>query len=55
MKPRFLADHDLNETIVTGVLRAEPSVEFRRVREFGIADRTDDCHRSVQNQPLVVE
>lgn len=28
MKVRFLADADLNKTIVSGVLRREPSVDF---------------------------
>jgi hypothetical protein len=31
--PRFLADHDLNEQIVTGVLRREPALEFIRSRD----------------------
>ncbi len=35
-RPRFLADHDLNEHIVTGVLRREPAAEFLCVREFGL-------------------
>jgi hypothetical protein len=29
-RPRFLADHDLNEHIVDGTLRREPGVEFLR-------------------------
>ena len=32
---RFLADHDLNDHIVEGVLRREPAVEFLRVRDLG--------------------
>ncbi len=36
-RPRFLADHDLNEQIVDGVLRREPAVEFVRVRDVGLA------------------
>jgi predicted nuclease of predicted toxin-antitoxin system len=35
-RPRFLADHDLNEQIVTGVFRREPGIEFRRAREEGL-------------------
>ena len=40
-RPRFLADHDLNEHIVTGVLRREPAIEFPRVREFGLSEASD--------------
>jgi hypothetical protein len=40
-RPRFLADHDLNEHIVDGVLRREPAVEFIRVRDIGLGDRPD--------------
>lgn len=40
-RPRFLADNDLNETIVDGVLRREPSIEFIRAREVGLQDRPD--------------
>jgi hypothetical protein len=40
-RPRFLADHDLNEHIVTGVLRCEPAAVFLRVRELGM-NRLDD-------------
>ena len=35
-RPRFLADHDLNEHIVTGVLRQEPVMGFLRVRDLGM-------------------
>jgi Domain of unknown function (DUF5615) len=40
-RPRFLADHDLNEHIVTGVLRLEPLVEFLRARDVGYDERPD--------------
>ena len=40
-QPRFLADHDLNEHIIAGVLRREPAIEFIRSREIGLADRPD--------------
>jgi hypothetical protein len=40
-RPKFLADHDLNEQIVVGVLRRAPTAEFRRVRELGFAARND--------------
>lgn len=41
-RPRFLADHDLNEHIVTGLLRREPAVECARVREFEMGEALDD-------------
>lgn len=40
-RPRFLADNDLNEQIVTGVLRREPLIEFVRARDIGFAERPD--------------
>jgi predicted nuclease of predicted toxin-antitoxin system len=40
-RPRFLADHDLNEHIIHGVLRREPAIEFVRAREVGLGDRPD--------------
>jgi len=40
-RPRFLADHDLNEHIVVGVRRREPTIEFSQVRDFGLSDRPD--------------
>lgn len=40
-RPKLLADHDLNEHILVGVLRRAPDVEFRRVREVGLRDRPD--------------
>ena len=40
-RPRFLADHDLNEHIVAGVLRREPALEWVRVRDVGMSERTD--------------
>jgi hypothetical protein len=40
-RPRFLADHDLNEHIVTGVPRQEPEIEFLRVRDLGMSTRPD--------------
>lgn len=38
---RFLADHDLNEHIIDGVLRREPALEFIRARDVGLAGRPD--------------
>ncbi len=40
-RPRFLADHDLNDHIVDGVLRREPIIEFFRARDVGMDARPD--------------
>ena len=40
-RPRFQADHDLNEAIVDGVCRREPAVEFLRARHAGLARSPD--------------
>jgi hypothetical protein len=40
-RPRFLADHDLNEAIIDGVCRRQPRVEFVRARDVGLARRPD--------------
>jgi hypothetical protein len=40
-RPRFLADHDLNDNIVDGLLRRLPQVEFIRVRDVGLASSPD--------------
>lgn len=40
-RPRFLADHDLNEHIVTGIVRREPALECVRVRDIEMSERSD--------------
>jgi hypothetical protein len=40
-RPRFLADHDLNEHIVDGLVRREPAALVIRARDVGLADRPD--------------
>ena len=35
-RPRFLADNDLKDQIVLGVLRREPTLEFPRLRDLGL-------------------
>jgi hypothetical protein len=40
-RPKFLADHDLNEHIVVGVQRREPAIEFRRTRDIGMSNSPD--------------
>jgi hypothetical protein len=40
-RPRFLADHDLNEHIIDGVGRREPALEFIRARDVGLSDKPD--------------
>ncbi len=44
-QPRFLADHDLSDHFIEGVLRREPAVIFMRARERG-------CERLPDNQIL---
>ena len=41
-RPCFLADHDLNEHLITGVVRREPSIRFMRASELGLAESLDD-------------
>ncbi len=40
-RPRFLADHDVNEQILNAVLRLEPGIEIDRAREVGMDGRPD--------------
>lgn len=40
-RPRFLADNDLNEQIVLGVLRREPLIQFPRVRDSSLGSAPD--------------
>jgi len=41
MKVRFLADADLNRTIVTGVLRRKPAVDFLTAHVAGLRGMSD--------------
>ncbi len=41
MKVRFLADADLNKTIVSGVLRREPSIDFLTAHAAGLQRLSD--------------
>ena len=41
IRPRFLADHDLNEQIVMGVLRREAALAFVRARDVGMSEHPD--------------
>lgn len=40
-RPRFLADNDLRDPIVDGVLRREPTVELTPLRDFGLEAASD--------------
>lgn len=40
-RPRFLADNDLNESIIVGLNRREPGVQFVRAREVGLRAKSD--------------
>jgi hypothetical protein len=42
MKIRFQADADLNEDIVLGLLRLEPSIDFQTADEAGLRGLSDD-------------
>jgi hypothetical protein len=55
-RPRLLADHDLNEHIIEGVLRQEPRMEFLRVRDLGMSESSDEevLDRAERERLLVV-
>ena len=55
-RPRFLADHDLNEHIVHGVLRREPAIEFIRAHDVGMHERSDGevLEYAAEHQLIVV-
>lgn len=40
-RPRFLSDNDFDERIRKGLLRKEPSIEFRSAKDGGIVGRPD--------------
>jgi hypothetical protein len=40
-RPRFFADHDLNEHIIDGVQRREPTVDFIRARDLNMSGSKD--------------
>src|SRR5215203_6356568 len=53
-RPRFLADHDLRERIITGVCRRQP-VDFIRARDLGLQRHSDrDVLRVAAEQGLIV-
>lgn len=41
MKPKFQADADLNEDIVTGILRRFPEIDFQTASEAGLEGLKD--------------
>jgi hypothetical protein len=41
MKVRFQADSDLNEDILTGVVRREPMINFQTASEANLRDLSD--------------
>jgi uncharacterized protein DUF5615 len=54
-RPRFLADHDLNEAIVDGTVRREPLIEFLKSRDIGLHVRPDaDVLAWAATQDLIV-
>jgi len=42
-RPRFLADQNLDEDIVRGLLRHEPAAEFMLARDMGVDRLPDDA------------
>ena len=40
-RPRFLADHNLDDAIVDGLLREEPSIRIVRARDLNLERATD--------------
>lgn len=40
-RPSFLADHDVNEHILAGMLRQEPEFQLLRLRDVGMSDADD--------------
>jgi hypothetical protein len=56
MKPLLQADADLNENIVTGVIRREPQIDFQtatQARLFGLPDPSVLSIAARQNRILV--
>jgi hypothetical protein len=54
-RPQFLADHDLNEHIISGVHRQEPAMMFLRVRELGMSKSSDgDVLERAERERLLV-
>jgi len=43
MKIRFQADADLNQVIVTGVRRREPTIDFQTALPTYLYDDSDQC------------
>lgn len=41
MKPRFLADADLNRKIIFGLRRREPTIDFQEAHEGDVSARPD--------------
>jgi predicted nuclease of predicted toxin-antitoxin system len=41
MKPRFLADADLNRKIILGLRRREPTIDFKTAQEGDVSGRPD--------------
>ena len=54
-QPRFLADHDLNEHIIVGVVRQEPSINCTRARDIGMSEASDrEILEYANNQSMLV-
>src|SRR5919109_1428314 len=54
-QPRYLADQDLNERILAGLIRREPAVSVVRVREIGLSKSSDaDILEHASRNSLIV-
>jgi len=53
-RPAYLADHDLNEHIVSGVRRREPLIGFLRVRDVGMSRQPDEAILEFANEHRLV-
>ena len=52
----FLADENLNRSILTGVLLRDPDIDFVRAQDVGLAGANDDAilRRAAQHERILV-
>src|SRR5690242_5309561 len=53
-RPRFLADQNLDDAIIRGVIRRCPLADFDRLRDFGMEESADDEVLAFANQERYV-
>ena len=54
MRPRFQADADLNEDLITGVMRREPAIDFQTAMAASLRGVPDPEFVSRQTSPGVL-